>query len=177
VIGPADTHRFLTLVGGLGERQERECADIHAALTGRVRSLVPAAVPIGADDEAPAAVADDRAVLRAGLAAAERINASASGDVYWDEVVAVEPDGEDDVFDLTVEDLHSFVADDVLVHNSIEQDADIVAFVYRDEYYNEESDRQGLAEVIVAKHRNGPTDSITLSFLKKYAKFSDYTAH
>jgi replicative DNA helicase len=80
------------------------------------------------------------------------------------------------VFDLTVDELHSFVAEDVVVHNSIEQDADIVAFVYRDDYYNEESDRQGLAEIIVAKHRNGPTDAITLSFLKKYAKFSDYTA-
>ena len=42
---------------------------------------------------------------------------------------------------------------------SIEQDADIVVFIYRDEYYNDESDQQGLAEVIVAKHRNGPTDT------------------
>ena len=59
----------------------------------------------------------------------------------------------------------------------IEQDADLVAFVYRDEYYNgEESDSQGLAEVILAKHRNGPTDSIKLSFLKRYAKFTDLAA-
>jgi replicative DNA helicase len=60
---------------------------------------------------------------------------------------------------------------------SIEQDADLVAFVYRDEYYNgEESDQQGLAEVIVAKHRNGPTDTVKLSFLMRYAKFSDLAA-
>ncbi len=59
---------------------------------------------------------------------------------------------------------------------SIEQDADLVAFIYRDEYYNEESDQQGLAEVILAKHRNGPTDSVKLSFLKRYAKFADLAA-
>ena len=60
---------------------------------------------------------------------------------------------------------------------SIEQDADLVAFVYRDEYYNgEESDSQGLAEVILAKHRNGPTDAVKLSFLKRYAKFTDLAA-
>ena len=56
---------------------------------------------------------------------------------------------------------------------SIEQDADLVMFIYRDEYYNDESDQQGLAEVHLAKHRNGPTDTVKLSFLKRYAKFAD----
>ena len=66
------------------------------------------------------------------------------------------------------------ILSDLRESGSIEQDADLVAFVYRDEYYNgEESDSQGLAEVILAKHRNGPTDSIKLSFLKRYAKFTD----
>ena len=47
-------------------------------------------------------------------------------------------------------------------------------FIYRDEYYNpEETDQQGLAEVHIAKHRNGPTDTVKLSFLKRYAKFAD----
>ena len=83
-------------------------------------------------------------------------------------------DGEEDVYDLTVEGLHNFVSEDVIVHNSIEQDADLVGFIYRDEYYNaEETDQQGLAEVIFAKHRNGPTDTVRLSFLKRYAKFAD----
>jgi replicative DNA helicase len=98
----------------------------------------------------------------------------AVSDVSWDEVVAIEPGGEEEVFDLTVEGLHNFVADDVVVHNSIEQDADLVGFVYRDEYYNgEESESQGVAEIILAKHRNGPTDTVKLSFLKRYAKFAD----
>jgi replicative DNA helicase len=68
------------------------------------------------------------------------------------------------------------ILSDLRESGSIEQDADLVVFLYRDEYYNEESDQQGLAEVIVAKHRNGPTDMIKLSFLKRYAKFADLAA-
>ena len=56
---------------------------------------------------------------------------------------------------------------------SLEQDSDLVMFIYRDEYYNDESDQQGIAEVHLAKHRNGPTDTVKLSFLKRYAKFAD----
>ncbi len=66
------------------------------------------------------------------------------------------------------------VLSDLRESGSLEQDADLVFFVYRDEYYNgEESDQQGLAELILSKHRNGPTDSLKLSFLKRYAKFTD----
>ena len=68
------------------------------------------------------------------------------------------------------------ILSDLRESGSIEQDADLVMFIYRDEYYNEETDQQGMAEVIVAKHRNGPTDSMKLSFLKRYAKFSDLAA-
>ena len=68
------------------------------------------------------------------------------------------------------------ILSDLRESGSIEQDADLVMFIYRDDYYNEESDQQGIAEVNVAKHRNGPTDSIKLSFLKRYAKFSDLAA-
>ncbi len=68
------------------------------------------------------------------------------------------------------------ILSDLRDSGSIEQDADLVAFIYRDEYYNDESDQQGLAEVILAKHRNGPTDSVKLSFLKRYAKFADLAA-
>jgi replicative DNA helicase len=68
------------------------------------------------------------------------------------------------------------ILSDLRESGSIEQDADLVIFIYRDEYYNEDSDQQGLAEVILAKHRNGPTDSVKLSFLKRYAKFADLAA-
>jgi replicative DNA helicase len=68
------------------------------------------------------------------------------------------------------------ILSDLRESGSIEQDADLVMFIYRDEYYNDESDQQGLAEVHLAKHRNGPTDSVKLSFLKRYAKFADLAA-
>ena len=91
-------------------------------------------------------------------------------DVYWDVVEAIEPDGEDDVYDLTVEDLHNFVAGNVIVHNSIEQDSDLVMFLFRPEYYKSE-ERPGIAEVIVAKHRNGPTGMIELKFRRDHTRF------
>jgi replicative DNA helicase len=69
------------------------------------------------------------------------------------------------------------ILSDLRESGSIEQDSDLVMFVYRDEYYNpDETDQQGLAEVHIAKHRNGPTDTIKLSFLKRYAKFADLAA-
>jgi replicative DNA helicase len=69
------------------------------------------------------------------------------------------------------------ILSDLRESGSIEQDADLVFFIYRDEYYNaEESDQQGLAEVHLAKHRNGPTDVVKLSFLKRFAKFADLAA-
>ncbi|HZB24103.1 MAG TPA: replicative DNA helicase, partial [Gaiellaceae bacterium] len=69
------------------------------------------------------------------------------------------------------------ILSDLRESGSIEQDADLVMFIYRDEYYNpEETESQGIAEVALAKHRNGPTDTIKLSFLKRYAKFSDLAA-
>jgi replicative DNA helicase len=68
------------------------------------------------------------------------------------------------------------ILSDLRESGAIEQDADIVGFIFRDEYYNDESDQQGLAEIIVAKHRNGPTDTVKLSFLKRYAKFADLAA-
>jgi replicative DNA helicase len=118
----------------------------------------------------------ERAARVAEIVGSDELRGLAASDVFWDRVVSIEPDGEEDVYDLTVDGLHNFVAEDMSVHNSIEQDADLVAFIYRDEYYNEESDQQGLAEVILSKHRNGPTDSMKLSFLKRYAKFADLAA-
>ena len=66
------------------------------------------------------------------------------------------------------------ILSDLRESGSLEQDSDLVAFVYRDEYYlGEESDQQGIAEIHLAKHRNGPTGTVKLSFLRRYAKFAD----
>jgi replicative DNA helicase len=68
------------------------------------------------------------------------------------------------------------ILSDLRESGSIEQDADLVAFLYRDDYYDDDSQQPGIAEVILAKHRNGPTDTVKLSFLKRYAKFADLAA-
>ena len=62
---------------------------------------------------------------------------------------------------------------DLRESGSIEQDADVVLFLYRDEMYDPESSNRGTAEVIVAKHRNGPTDVVRLAFLDHYTKFEN----
>ena len=62
---------------------------------------------------------------------------------------------------------------DLRESGAIEQDADVVMFLYRDEVYNPESQDQGIAEVIIAKHRNGPTDTIRLAFLPQYTRFAN----
>jgi replicative DNA helicase len=62
---------------------------------------------------------------------------------------------------------------DLRESGSIEQDADVVMFLYRDEVYHPESEQRGSAEVIVAKHRNGPTGSVRLAFLDHLTKFAN----
>lgn len=66
---------------------------------------------------------------------------------------------------------------DLRESGSIEQDADIVAFLYRDDYYNENSNRKGQVDVIFAKHRHGPTGTITLFFNREFSAFSDIDIH
>jgi replicative DNA helicase len=60
---------------------------------------------------------------------------------------------------------------DLRESGAIEQDADLIVFLYRDEYYNKESDERGVAEVIIGKQRNGPTDKLKLAFFGKYSRF------
>jgi replicative DNA helicase len=114
-----------------------------------------------------------RAFRVATLVAAEQLARLAQSDVYWDEIVTLQPDGEEEVYDLTVEGLHNFVAGDFTSHNSIEQDSDIVMFIYRDEVYNPETDRPKIADIIIAKHRNGPVGTINLFFQAEQTRFRD----
>lgn len=96
-------------------------------------------------------------------------------DVGWDEIGAITLVGEKPTFDATVEGTHNFVANGVVAHNSLEQDADVVLFIFREEQYEPDlpNDRRGLAEIIVAKHRNGPTGFAHLVFLNQYARFDN----
>ncbi len=63
---------------------------------------------------------------------------------------------------------------DLRESGSIEQDADVVAFIYREEYYNQTDENAGLAEILVSKQRNGPTGTIKLAFLKEFTRFENY---
>jgi replicative DNA helicase len=95
----------------------------------------------------------------------------ATSDIYWDRVESIKPDGLEEVFDLTIAETHNFIAGDVIVHNSIEQDSDVVAFIYREEYYNPDTDRKNIADILIKKHRNGPTENIELYFDRKKQRF------
>ncbi len=63
------------------------------------------------------------------------------------------------------------IMSDLRESGSLEQDADLIMFIYRDEYYNRDSEKKGIAEIIISKHRNGPVGFIELGFLDKYTKF------
>jgi len=115
--------------------------------------------------------------------------------IYWDEIVSIEPlEGKVKTYDLTVDSVHNFVANDIVVHNSIEQDADIVMFVYRDDVYREAEEKEKEmkakaegreyksnyqrkseeeTELIIGKQRNGPTGTVELIFQKNFTRFVD----
>jgi replicative DNA helicase len=102
-----------------------------------------------------------------------RVAAATGSDLLWDEVVEIIPLGMQPTFDATVAETHNFIADGVVAHNSLEQDADVVIFLYRDEVYNRDTPDRGTAEVIVAKHRNGPIGVTHLAFLDHYTRFAN----
>jgi replicative DNA helicase len=203
VCGAADQSRFVLDVWAVGDRRQRQALALadRLGVTREVgnRDAIPKSVwssrvvPAMAESgittrELQAAIpvsycgstlyksnlGRKRAARVAEVVGSKELLRLARSDVYWDRVEAIEPDGEADVYDLTVDRLHNFVAGNIIVHNSIEQDADLVMFIYRDEYYDPESEREGIADLMIAKHRNGGLGTVELTFQKDYPRFMSY---
>ena len=97
-------------------------------------------------------------------------------DIFWDRVLTVELVGEEDVFDITVPDTSCWLADGVVSHNSgaIEQDADMILLIYREEVYDRQTTKKGLAEIDLVKHRNGEIGTFVLTFQGQFTRFANY---
>jgi len=171
----------------LGTRRAAPCADaIPAMVWEHVRTK---AMPASGVDERQLAVAiglapgwslpSEAAISRPRLQRVAAVTDDswlhdlATSDVCWDRIVEITPRGPQPVYDATIDVTHNFLANGVVAHNSLEQDADVVMFLYRDEVYNNESADKGSAEVIVAKHRSGPIGSKRLVFLGQYTRFDN----
>ena len=107
----------------------------------------------------------------------DELFAHATSDIFWDSVVEIVPDGEEEVFDLTVPGPASWLADGIVSHNSgaIEQDSDVVLMLWRDK----EDTAAGAPKLIhgsIAKNRNGPTGIFSLLFAGEQAKFFSKTS-
>ncbi len=202
VTGKSDLEIFAQRIGTVGEYKQGRLTEIQAHLNGRVtntnrdiipheiwrKHVVPAMQQIGMTTRQMQAlietqycgtglykqnVSRERAARVAKVVQSSELTTLAESDIYWDSILSIEPDGEEQVYDLTVPGHHNFVANNIIVHNSLEQDADIVMFIYRPDQYEKDTAKQNIAEIIVAKHRNGPVGSVELIFRSALAKFEN----
>jgi replicative DNA helicase len=97
----------------------------------------------------------------------------ATNDVFWDEIVEITSIGEHDVYDGTVPGTSNFVAQGISVHNSLEQDADMVMLLHRPDAIDRDDPRGGEADIILGKHRNGPTANITVAHQLHFSRFTN----
>jgi replicative DNA helicase len=202
ITGKPDLEIFIQKIGAVGEYKTGRLAEIqehldtHESNTNRDvipnkvwrMHVVPAMKGIGMTSrEMQAAietqycgtglykqnVSRERAARVANIVQSNELANLAQSDIYWDSIISIEPDGEGAVYDLTVPEHHNFIANNIMVHNSLEQDADIVMFIYRPDQYEKDTDKQNIAQIIVAKHRNGPVGDVELIFRGALAKFEN----
>lgn len=203
ISGKPDLEKFVNLIGTVGKYKQRELEAINCYLfnSGKAntnRDLIPKEVwklyanpareKIGLTSRQmqellgnkycgtslfKGAIGRDRAHRLAHIVKSQELLNLSQSNVYWDKVVSITALEEEMVYDLTVPNLENFVANNIYVHNSIEQDADLVINLYRDEYYNPETPDRGVAEIIIAKHRNGPVGTVKLLFEPRLTKFEN----
>ena len=157
-----------------------ECLDIvlrAAQSAGIRRSRLPAMHNRGRVRVSGSTFAPSRTLMNryASLMPEFGLDIWADSDLFWDRVVSIESAGEEEVFDLTVPGPACWLADGAVVHNSgaIEQDADLIMMIYREEVYEPDTPRKGIADIILTKQRNGPTGEVHLTFLGKYTRFEN----
>jgi replicative DNA helicase len=202
VTGKPDLEKFAQEIGAVGDYKvsslEQIAADLESVQANTNRDVipkdvwrslvVPAMEKIGMTSRQMQAalgnqycgtslyknnLSRERAVNLGEIVQSQEILNLAHSDIYWDEIVTIEPDGVEEVFDLTIPGIHNFVANNIIVHNSIEQDADLIILLYRDEYYNPDTPDRGVCELILAKHRNGPVGTVKLLFDPQYTRFEN----
>jgi replicative DNA helicase len=162
--------RFDTIPSGVWERVDRVMKERAIAL-----SYVQAAVGgrSGGDLNPNICPTRTRIARIAKVLSDAELEMLATNDVFWDTVSSIESIGHQTVYDATVLGTHNFVANGINIHNSIEQDSDVVILLHREDMYERESPRAGEADLIVAKHRNGPTMTVTVAFQGHYSRFVD----
>jgi replicative DNA helicase len=101
------------------------------------------------------------------------IHALATSDVFWDKIVEIASIGMHDVYDGTVPGTNNFVAQGISAHNSLEQDADMVILLNRPDAFERDDPRGGEADLILAKHRNGPTKTVTVAHQLHLSRFAN----
>jgi replicative DNA helicase len=106
----------------------------------------------------------------------EELRRAGESDLFWDRVTVINECPAEEVYDLTVPSTASWLADGIVSHNSgaIEQDADMILLIYRDEVYDKNTTRKGIAEIDLAKHRNGEIGTFLLTFQGQFTRFVNF---
>ncbi|OHT97309.1 replicative DNA helicase [Mycobacterium syngnathidarum] len=185
IYGGDNQHRFLAHVGVNGERgikarevlRQPEAAERNPNLDtvpkGVWQQVRSALVRKGSSAMWKHAPSRSRLHQAAAILDDPELHDLARNDVFWDEIVEITSIGEHDVYDGTVPGTSNFVAQGIAAHNSLEQDADMVLLLHRPDAIDREDPRGGEADIILGKHRNGPTANITVAHQLHFSRFTN----
>ncbi len=202
ITGKGNLEIFARKIGAVGEYKEKQLQDVVSYIDPRIANtnrdviphaiwrlqVVPAMKAIGMTTRQMQAaigtqfcgtglykqnISRERASRVANVVQSAELSTMAFSDIYWDSIISIQPDGVEQVYDLTVPGHHNFIANNIIVHNSLEQDADIVMFIHRPDTYDKDTAHQNLTHLKIAKHRNGPVGTIDLIFRSNLTKFEN----